>query len=758
MTASGDASAGSRRARLDPRRLLDLERPGAARACFLILLVCAIVTPQVPLPGDLPAVRLEQILLLLFLPSLIGYLRRHPEARQLGLLDAAFATIVLLSAISVIVAPILVPQLGRSYHDLFDILRPIEYWFLYRLARLVPAGGLTTRPLVVVIAAAAIVSGGLAIVQRFGPNAFNEAVTVLWTGATHNLDVVTRGGRTVGTIGNPNSFGIFCGLLVLALFALAAVWRSERRRWRWGLLAALGLAVAGGVLSQSRSAAGGTAVAGILAVGALGLVRRRGMRIDLVRPIAAVVVAGGLTALVLARAPATSGGGTIVQRFNVGGLTDDTSVVVRLARLHVAFARPDPTIRRQLACDTGSPAAIQPGHDPQPIAGPASAAPADPSVGAASRDAQRKRDVLAIADRLQAAYCATGHWPPNLSAVWPPATQPRDPSTGQPYAVTLGPNGYTVSAHLEVASDPEGPNYVLTSLPDFVLNPSFEAGAASWEPGPGTQLTIVQGGRFGAQAAQVSAGTTAQVHQYVLYAFNPGQAYTASVWARSATGQAGAAHIVAVAWYTDGRRIAPIGGATAQLPADGGWVPIQTTFRMPTDGQIWVIELFLEPDASAATDFDGVSLTSGSVAASFPAQREVDPAIVPSRSPAFWSSPVIGLGSLASFDLGAFDNEYVRVLVHFGILGLLAYLLLFGAAMREGLLTWWRRPDAGAGAMGLGLALATVAVLVFDVAAGVYFSYQLMAVYWLLAGAIAGTRAAGARLPAVEEPVAVGGA
>lgn len=742
-------------------RSLSLEDQRLRLSLFVVLLALALFGPQFALPGDLPAVRPEQVLLVLLLPSLAGFVRRHPPARRATFLDLTFAIVIVLTMASVALAPFIDPALGRTYHDLFDVLRPIEYWLLYRFALIVPDDDGAAAALIL-LGVAGLVSGLLAGAQRYGGAAFNNAVTVLWTGASHNLDVVIRGGRAVGTIGNPNSFGIACSLLVLILFVAAAAWRRGaapgpsgqaagrpvvRSDWPWlGLiLVGLGLAIAGGVYSQSRSAAGGALVAGVVALVVLVWgVRQRSDRswADLLRPIVVVILAGGLSAIALSQSPPTANGSTIGQRFDVGGLTDDTSVVVRLARLHVAFAKPDPGIRRELACQTGPPAAVQAGHEPQPIAARTESGGAVAALSpAGARDAIRKGDVAAIAARLTAAYCVSGVWSMDLAAAWTSGAPPRDPLTGQAYPLQLGPTGYLVSARLEVSTDPDGPTYALTNAPDLIVDPSFEGDGSSWETGPGTAATVVAGGRFGQQAFRVSAGPTAQVHQYVLYAFEPGTTYTAQVWARATAGQSAQAHVVAVAWYTDNRVISPIGGATASLPSDGTWVPLRTTFTMPSQGQIWVLELFLEPgQVGGAVDFDGVSLTRGAGAPSFSALREVDPAILPSRSPAFWSSPVLGLGSLSAFDLGAFDNEYVRILVHFGILGLLAYLLLLAATAWAGLKAWRDGAPGWGGALGLGIALTTLAVLIYDIAAGVYFSYQLMAIYWLIVGIVVAGR------------------
>jgi hypothetical protein len=761
------AGVAPRWSRFSPRRLLDFERATSRRDAFLLLLAAAIVSPNLPLPGSLPAVRLEQIGLVLLLPSLGLYLWRHPEARRLGPVDVALGLLVAAIALSVAVAPILVPQVGRTYHDVFDVARPVEYWLLYRLARLSPADGPAGRSIITVAAGAAVLSGVLAIAQRFGPEAFNNVVTAIWTGAGHNLAVVVRGGRAVGTVGSPNNFGLLGALLVMLLLAVPLLRVSlGRRAGRW-LLAALALGTAGLVLSQSRSAVFGLTGAIVLGLIALAALR---VRFD-PRPIGAVLVAALVTAGAVILVPA-SNGSSIVQRFDVATLGSDTSVVVRVARIQSALSRPESDLEAQLVCNGSSPAEIQSGHAPGPfvpVASPAAggtptASPSPTgSIGpspsptatpppdlstAAGRDQQRKADVTAIATEIQDVFCASHTWPADLSQVYTGgAAPPVDPSTGKPYTVELNSHGYQVSATLESPGDPQGPVYTLGSSPDLVQDPSFESGGTAWQAGPGTDLLIVPGGRFGAAAGQITDAPAAQIHQYVMYAFAPGTTYVAQAWARATAGTPSGATIELIGWTTDGGVIAPLAEASVDLPADGRWTPVHVTFTTPTGGSVWVVQLLLVPRHGAGpVDVDGVSLTLGSLPPSFGPLREVDPALLPSDAPSVWDSPVIGLGSLSTFDIGAFDDAYAYVFVHYGALGLLCYLLLFVVLLIELARRWFAVRSGLPAALIVAMAIFTVAMLAFDIAAASFFSYQLMAIYWLVMGSVLGM--SGAAFPA----------
>ncbi|MGH2466841.1 MAG: hypothetical protein ACRDGL_03820, partial [Candidatus Limnocylindrales bacterium] len=761
--ALGQAGPGTGLARFRPGRLLDFEDPRARLAALVLVLVAAIVSPNLPLPGSLPAVRLDQLILLVSLPALARYLLRHPEARRIGPVDVAFALLVAAIGASVALAPILVPQVGRTYHDVFDVARPVEYWLLYRLGRLSPADGPAGRAILLVTAGAAVLSGLFAVAQRFGPGAINDALTVIWTGAGHNLAVVERGGRAVGTVGQANDFGLLCALLVALLLACLLL-RTPLgpRLGRW-LAGALALATVGLVLSQSRSAAFGLGGAVLLGLMALGLLR---VRLDL-RPFALIFAAIVVSAAAVIAVPAANGS-SIVQRFDVGALGSDTSVVVRVARVQSALSRPDADIARQIVCDGASAGAVQPGHAPQPFlppvlpSGQASPTPSSTSPGSlgsgasaspgptptatprpdlgtvAGRDQQRKDDVVAIADRIRDRFCATQAWPTDLAALWAAGTDPpTDPSTDQPYPVVLDGQGYVVSARLESAADPDGPVYALASDPDLVQEASFESGAAAWQPGPGTDLTVVPGGRFGSFAGRVSDATAAEIHQYVMYAFHPDTPYTTQVWARATGGLTSAATVQLIGWATDGSTVAPLASATVDLPADGRWVPLRATFRAPQDKTIWNVQLSLLPrPGRGPVDFDGVSLTAGSQPPSFGPLHEVDPALLPSDAPSIWDSPVVGLGSLSSFDIGAFDDAYAYVFVHYGALGLATYLLLFLVVLVELARSWFSGRAGLAAALVVGLTVFIVAMLAFDIAAAAFFSYQLMAVLWPLLGSV----------------------
>jgi len=73
--------------------LFDFERPRSRQLAFILLLVAAVLSPNIDTPGSFPAVRGEQALLAAFLPSLALYYWRNPSLWRIGFIDAAFVAL-----------------------------------------------------------------------------------------------------------------------------------------------------------------------------------------------------------------------------------------------------------------------------------------------------------------------------------------------------------------------------------------------------------------------------------------------------------------------------------------------------------------------------------------------------------------------------------------------------------------------------------------------------------------------------------------
>jgi hypothetical protein len=97
---------------------------------------------------------------------------------------------------------------------------------------------------------------------------------------------------------------------------------------------------------------------------------------------------------------------------------------------------------------------------------------------------------------------------------------------------------------------------------------------------------------------------------------------------------------------------------------------------------------------------------------------------------------VIGAGPRKDIELGTVDNEYALFLDRYGALGTLAYLALFAGALLLSARAWFKGSDVVA-TMGLVMVTFTALLGLFNVTAGSYYHFQIMAVYWLLAGTLA---------------------
>jgi hypothetical protein len=717
--------------------LFDFERLEARRNALFLLLAAAIVSPDIPTPSPLPAIRLEQIALAFLLPSLVLYYRRHPELRRPLFVDWAFLAMGVAVAASLVFAPIIVKQSHYSLRDPFELARLAEYWLMFRLARTIIPDAEAVRGVVRVALVAAVAVGLLSAVQYLGPAGFNNSVTDIWA-SSHNLDGVIRRSRAVGSIGNANYYGIFSGLLLAMSLALVLLRYPLRGRERQLVLAAILMSTAGVVMSQSRTA--GFAVLGALFLGTCFtfLVRRRD---------AAYGAAIGLFAVSLALSVAfveifPPNFGSFHDRFSVTALTDDPSVTIRITKWRSLVSgffqdKPERCVGNRVAPRATS------GHQPAANRGGASGA-------AAARDATRKQDIQAIAHAIQQYSCDTGKWPVGeLAASVVPKyldSIPGDPQTGEPYRMFLDRGGYIVGANLENAADPEGPVYALGTMPNIIVNPSFEsatAPASRWETAkevdgrPTTLLSLANTSLFGKYALNAEIGSTGSLYQFTVFDFPMGVDYTVSAWLRANAAEDQKVSLYMIGTLSDGSTVDPLKSLEVVLPGDGRWVPVTLTFKTPTGNRLSVLQTsFRAPEQTSHVTVDGVTLTQGPFPPAFPYVEDIDPTkLRPSDLAGFSDSPIIGIGPQKDRQVGAFDNEYALMLDRYGTLGTLAYLTLMVAAFLVPARAFQtKHPELMA--LGLALATYTIAQAAFNVAAGSYYSFQIMAIYWLLIGLI----------------------
>jgi hypothetical protein len=737
--------------RLTP--ILDFERPSSRLAAALLVLAAAIVSPNIDLPGSLPVIRLDQLGLLVFLVPLVLYLKRHPEARHIGLVDFGFGALIVAITLTILLSPFLIKGLSRSPKDAVELMRPVLFWLMYRLARTCDPTDRTAFGGLGLLWVISIPIGVFALAQTLGPSGFNTTVTSLWA-VGHNLDGVVRGGRAVGTMANADAFS-----LLAVAFAMAALWsvllRVRLDGWRrYAIIGGFGMAVLDIVFAQSRGAivaALGALVLGVIVVA----VSRRPTRWLVSGLMFAVCVSLSLGALSLAPSQAQAA----QARFNVGGLAKDSSVILRAGRLKLLFGGPGEPAASVGLCSGSVPASTGPGHS-------LANAPAASSNAASARDAQRKADVAAIAAALNASFCSSGQWPASDAAVATAlagaglSTAPVDPATREPYSIQSGANGYVVSATLETPGDPDGPTYVASSSPNVILDSGFEGAGgdvAEWQWDSGSTATTAPTGRFGSHSAAVKLSPDGWFTNYVVYTLAPSTDYAMSVWLRSTDGAAHRIQLSASEILADGSRVSPACADEPTLPADGSWVRASCHFVAPAKGLVYVEEFAIETlpgDGGASIAVDGATFTAGTLAPAYALTRDVDPSRIASGQPSFLQSPIVGLGPPKDYEIGGDPGEYVLILLRYGALGLLAYLILFIAAAVAALKVW-RASTGAVSALALTALTMTAAGSVFAATTPSYFNNQMMYVYWLLIGlAVAAGTAKRSKGPAPVDSVA----
>ena len=736
------ARADARRSRnsgLVNHPILSLESDRLRLWALLIFIAAAVVSPAISTPSGLPALRLEQIWLALLVPSVILYHRNHPELRRPLFVDWAFFALGVATLLTLALAPLFVDGVSRSFRDIFELARVVEYWLAFRLAFAAWGARPDIRPIVLLIAASAGGSGLLAALQYLDPGGLNDAVTDAWANA-HNLNAAIRNGRSVGFIGNPNYYGVFSGLFLAFLVAFMAleVGRGLDRRLLGTVAVAAGLATAGIVLSQSRTATGATIAA--LAIGlvwSLFVNRHRISLASYLAPVATVLLAGFLTFGFAELFPPEFG--SVRARFNPGSFSSDSSLSLRITRwrtlLQSSISEPPSVCTTEPLDDTAPPSRAP------AVAGSIS----DPT--AVERDEQRRDDIRMLADAIMMYVCDEDEWPvENTETLLVPEyldSVPRDPLSEQPYDLYVTSDGFIASATLENEDAPAGPTFALGTLPNYVKNDGFESGEVSpsnWRTSGAsdgrseTTLTIQDQARFGEKSILANVGGGSAFYQQVVHDFGIEREYTVNVWAKAGA-EPETAQIYLIGTTADGRTLDPLARSEHIELAPESWSSNSLTFVTPASSRIVVISILIRSiDEADSVDafFDAITLTAGPFVPSYPWVRQASPA---DRRPlpGFADSPFIGVGPLKGIELGALDNEYGLFLDRYGLVGLAAYFALFGAALWIGVKASMA-DSVETATLGLGLTTGIVALMVFSIAAGSYYNFQLMALFWPLVG------------------------
>ncbi len=749
--------------KLTGREIITFERVEVRRAALLLLLVLALLSPNIESPGSIPAVRLEQLALAAMLPSLGWFCWRRREFLRIGAVDIIFGLLAGAITVSIIFAPMIVDSVERSFRDPFEVARVAEYWLMYRLALTVARDERTVRGVVYTLACVMGLMGLFALLQYIGPGSFNANVSRAWS-VGHNLVGLEREGRVTSTVGNANYFAIFMMLPLVLGLSFVLLRQQVDRRLFWLAVAASFIGTLSMVMAQSRTAALGLLFAMFVAL--FVAVASRPRRTAPFQAIGAFLLFLVLSiAWVNVNPPDV---GSFNERFNPFAVQDDTSAIIRFQKLKSFFK--GFTSEEPAFCRSGERIEKRPiakSHLPASTTGAPPAAPT-----AIARDDRRKKDVGEITDGIIENFCDRDSWPVGkpLEQLLVPKYMdalPRDPE-GKPYQTYLSTAGFTVGAALENPADAQGPVYALSTIPNVIVNGSAESGKglpSRWFEGTGGPSSgdVLESptALFGTHVAHVQLGPNGDLRQFIVLDFSLDTDYAAAFWARSANGREQKARLYLVGQQADGSEYDGLWKTTVTLPADGRWVPLQYTFRAPDKGRIIVLQLMVRAaDNLTPLDahVDGAMVTQGTIVPSFQYVTDIDPTTLRGTDlPQFADSPLVGVGPRNDAEAGSFDNEYQLMLDRYGILGFLPYVAMYIAALLISLRAW-RRSSGLTSVLALSLFTFTLGLFVFNVGAGSYYHFQIMAVLWLLLGYLQVAPAPRARRPdaagAAEVPVA----
>ncbi len=756
-------------AAIPSRSILSLENPQHRLFLFVLLIGAAVLSPNITMPAGIPAIRLEQLVMGLMLPSLALFHLRNRQYLRLTLLDGVFLLLAVAITTSIILAPTIVASVDWSIRDPFEVARVVEYWLMYRYGMTLVPSEYTARTILYSLLGGSILMTAFSLIQYLdGLGQFNEVVTDWWS-VGHNLVGVQREGRVIGTIGNANYYSFFMALPIIGGLAIVLLKKQLPTREALAfVIVGVVASVVSAVLSQSR-----TGAASILFGMTAGLLLVLAFR----RPAAPFKAIGlFLGSVVLAVAfiqvqpPLVD---SFNSRFNPTKVGDDASFIIRIQRFKTFFTGFFAEKPAFCEGDTLDKRLVSPSHKPRDGA---LVSTAPPEVLA--RDATRKADVATITNGVLAYFCEEGSWPAGegLEEKLVPdhmPSMPVDPQTGEDYLTSIDGSGFWVGAELEDPADPDGPNYALGTNPNIIRNPSFD-GTSAWGAREAATLESVDGGLFSNKALKVTIPPGGDVRQFIVFDFPLGVIHTAAAWIKSDTGKDEQMQLYILGQEAGGGEHDPVNYLIKQpdgsyiqckdlerasvvaeecrgiftAPASGQWVPISVVFLTDPRQRFTTVQFMLRSNDTESTTFlvDGAQMTQGDFAPSFLRVSDVDPASLrPVDLPQFSDSPYVGVGPRNNAEAGSFDNEYVLFLDRFGLLGAGPYLAMYFCAIAVAIGAWRKRARF-MDVMGLTGFAFTMTLLLFNVGAGSYYHFAIMAIYWLFMGYLATSK----RIPAGE--------
>ncbi len=523
-------------------------------------------------------------------------------------------------------------------------------------------------------------------------------------------------------------------------------WRPRQDTATLAAWYALALATMGVVLSGSRGALGAV-VAAVCVLWVVALVRRASRRELLT---GSVVLCAAFAAAVLVVEMFPRGREDYLTR--VAGAfspTAEGSLGLRIERW-----------RGVTGTNAGRPSRAGPGaartDSGRPSAGP----------DARERDSRRKAGTRAIVAAVTRHRDATGRLPdgPSLDELVPDSIDslPSDPLSGAAYDYQRTAAGFTVAARIEDPADLDYPLFAIGTVRTYIDNGDLEegrgGGAAGFRALPGTAYRRdAEAALFGESGIIFRGnprdpGQRAAVYQQRYLNRTGGGSYTAAVWVKLPRQVSGDVFLYTNIFYTDGERRDPHAKVAADSALTGVWQRLAVTITPDPGRRIDFIGVYLLSDSFSGEAYaDGFVLVDGRVPVSFPGLEEAGAATTGERDAGavFRRSPVFGAGPGKAENAGTLDNEYLVVATRYGIVGLVAYLLLWGAvigvAWRGGSeLTMQASQGAGHGEPGTGghtltiraaVAAVVAGLLVFNLVAGSLYHLQLMGLFWPLAGA-----------------------
>jgi len=372
-----------------------------------------------------------------------------------------------------------------------------------------------------------------------------------------------------------------------------------------------------------------------------------------------------------------------------------------------------------------------------------------------ARDAQRKSDLLQLASAIDSYHRATGSWPQPaaLSTALVPryiALIPLDPASGQPYDDIPVVTGYSLMARLENAADPDYPIYGVGSSPNYLLNGGFEQGGArpaGWDAIPGSNFARQSGGSLFGEHAVVFRGSPSRpqqregIFQQRYFGRPGGSPFTATVWIKLPRAEPGALELYANVVYSDGDRADPLTRIPADMSRIGVWQKVSLGILPPAGKTLAFMGIYV---VSSGFDgdvlLDGFQLVDGPVPLDFAITREAPPSDTLGFNPEaqLRRSPIVGVGPEKGEQGSSLDDEYLLYAARYGAIGILLYLALYVGTLVLAIRAALRATTVARRRLAALVAATIVAFLVFNITAGSFYELQLMAIFWLLAGAALG--------------------